>query len=122
QVRVRVLSSFHEEVGTEIVPEKLLSDSVHVSGITHRGDEARLTLKDVQNPTQAVADIIEMLARAEVHMDMLVQNISIDDCIDITFTVLKGEIPRVVAALNEMPHVSYGDLVIDPNVAKITVV
>jgi aspartate kinase len=47
---------------------------------------------------------------------------SLNDCIDITFTVLKGEIPRVVAALQEMTKISFDDLIIDPNVAKITVV
>jgi len=122
QVRVRVLSSFHEEGGTEIVPENMLRDSIHVSGITHRGDEARLTLKNVRNETLAIADIFESLAKADVHIDMVVQNVSLDDCTDLTFTVLKGEIPRVIDALQEMKNISYDDLILDPNVAKITVV
>jgi len=122
QVHVRVLSSFHEEPGTEIVPEKRLTDFIHVSGITHRGDEARITLKNVQNETQAVADVFETLANADVHIDMIVQNVSLDDCTDLTFTTPKGEIPRVVRALQEKNKISYDDLIIDPNVAKITVV
>ncbi|MBM3632487.1 MAG: aspartate kinase [Alphaproteobacteria bacterium] len=122
QVRVRVLSSFHEERGTEIVPEKMLSDSAHVSGITHRGDEARLTLKKVRNEALAVSSIFETLSEANVHIDMVVQNVSLDDYTDLTFTVLKGEIPRVVDALQQMKHLSYDDLILDPNVAKITVV
>ena len=122
QVHVRVLSSFHDEPGTEIVPEKMLNDSIHVSGITHRGDEARVTLKNVKNETQAVADVFEALAKAAVHIDMIVQNVSLDDCIDLTFTTLKAEIPRVVNALQEKKKISYDDLILDPNVAKITVV
>jgi aspartate kinase len=122
QVHVRVLSSFHDEAGTEIVPEKMLTDSMHVSGITHRSDEARITLKNVKNETQAVADIFEILAKADVHIDMVVQNVSLDDRADLTFTTLKGEIPRVVEALKEKKEIYYDDLILDPNVAKITVV
>jgi aspartate kinase len=122
QVRVRVLSSFHEEPGTEIVPEKMLSDSIHVSGITHKGDEARLTLKNVHNETQVMADIFETLANADVYIDMVVQNVSLDAGTDLTFAVLKGEIPRVVDALQKMKTIFYDDLILDPNVAKITVV
>jgi aspartate kinase len=122
QVHVRVLSSFQDERGTEIVPEKMLTNPIHVSGITHRGDEACLTLKNVRNESQVVADIFEILAQADVQIDMVVQNVSLDDCIDLTFTVLKGEIPRVVAALQEMKGISYDDLILNPNVAKITVV
>ncbi|MGV8948584.1 MAG: aspartate kinase [Candidatus Paracaedibacter sp.] len=122
QVHVRVLSSFHDEAGTEIVPEKMLTDSMHVSGITHRSDEAWITLKNVKNETQAVADIFEILAKADVHIDMVVQNVSLDDRADLTFTTLKGEIPRVVEALKEKKEIYYDDLILDPNVAKITVV
>ncbi len=122
QVRVRVLSSFHEEPGTEIVPEKMLSDSIHVSGITHKGDEARLTLKNVHNETRVMADIFQMLANADVYIDMIVQNVSLDAGTDLTFTVLKGEIPRVVDALQKMKTIFYDDLILDSNVAKITVV
>ena len=122
QVHVRVLSSFHDVPGTEIVPEKMLTDSMHVSGITHRSDEARITLKNVKNETQAVADVFEILAKADVHIDMVVQNVSLDDRADLTFTTLKGEIPRVVEALKEKKEIYYDDLILDPNVAKITVV
>lgn len=122
QVRVRVLSSFHEEVGTEIVPENMLDDSIHVSGITHKGDEARLTLKNVSNEAEVMAHIFETLAKADIQIDMIVQNVSLADCTDLTFTVLKGEIPRVVKALQETDKIFYDDLIIDPNVAKITVV
>lgn len=122
QVHVRVLSSFQDEPGTEIIPERMLNDCIHVSGITHRGDEARVTLKNVKNETQAVADVFEILAEADVHIDMVVQNVSLDDCADLTFTTLKGEIPRVIEALKEKKKIYYDDLILDPNVAKITVV
>ncbi|MBX9804408.1 MAG: aspartate kinase [Alphaproteobacteria bacterium] len=122
QVHVQVLSSFHEESGTRIVPEKMLTDSMHVSGITHKGDEARVTIKNMCNETHVIADIIEVLANSKVHIDMIVQNVSINDQTDLTFTVQKGEIPRVVEALKEMKEISFDDLILDPNVAKITVV
>jgi aspartate kinase len=122
QVCVRVLSSFHDEPGTQIVPEKMLSDIIHVSGITYKGDEARLTLKNVRNEAQAMADIFETLADADVQIDMVVQNVSLNEGTDLTFTVLKGEIPRVMDALHKVKKISCDGLILDPNVAKITVV
>lgn len=121
RVYVRVLSSFQEESGTDIVPEKDLPDRNHVSGITHKTDEARLTLKNVRNEVQVMADIFESLAQAKINLDMIVQNVSLDDCTDLTFTVLKGEIPRVIESLQNK-GVIYEDLILDSNVAKITVV
>jgi len=122
QVRVRVLSSFHDEPGTEIVPEKMLKNPIHVSGITYKRSEARLTLKNVHHESQAIADIFDALAEADIQIDMIVQNVSLNGCADLTFTVLKGEVPRVVDALQAKENIIYDDLVLDPNVAKITVV
>ncbi|MBM3468799.1 MAG: aspartate kinase [Alphaproteobacteria bacterium] len=122
QVHVRVLSSFYDEPGTDLIPQAKLKDSFHVSGITHRGDEARLTLKNISNNVPIVADIFESLARQNIHLDMIVHNVSLEDHSDLTFTIMKGEVPRVIAALQEMKQISYEDLIIDPNVAKITVV
>jgi aspartate kinase len=122
QVPIRVLSSFHEGVGTDIISEDCLTDSLHVSGITHKNDEARITLATVQNETQVMADIFDILAHANVTLDMIVQNISLDDQTDLTFTIPKGEVPRVIDALQGKQGVSFQDLIIDPNVAKITVV
>lgn len=122
QVHVRVLSSFYDEPGTEIVPERMLDDFIHVSGLTHRTDEARITLKNVRNETQALVDVFEALANADVHIDMVVQNVSLDDSVDLTFTALKGEIPRVVETLQDKTKILYDDLILDPNIAKITIV
>jgi aspartate kinase len=117
-----VLSSFQEDAGTDIISENDLMDSWHVSGITHKNDEARITLGTVRNETEVIGDIFDILDHANVTLDMIVQNISLDDQTDLTFTIPKGEIPRVMDALHEKQGNSFQDLIIDPNVAKITVV
>jgi aspartate kinase len=122
QVPIRVLSSFHEDTGTDIISEDRLTDSLHVSGITHKCDEARVTLTTVRNEAQVIADIFEILDHANVTLDMIVQNVSLDDQTDLTFTIPKGQIPHVMDALEEKRGISFKDLIIDPNVAKITVV
>lgn len=122
QVRVRVLSSFNEEPGTEMVPEKLLTDSLHISGITHRGDEARLTLKNVKDGAEAIPEIFKVLETADIHIEKVVQNINEEDQIDLAFTALRGEIPRVVQALQKSKTLTFEDLILDTNIAKITVV
>ncbi len=122
QVRVRVLSSFQDEPGTEIVPHKEWSDEDYVRGITHKEDEACVTLHNVRNQSQAALDLLEILTISGIDVDMIVQNMSLDECFNLTFSVLKGEVPRVVEALRDNKKVIYDDLSLDSNVAKITVV
>jgi aspartate kinase len=54
---------------------------------------------------------------------MIVQNISADGTTDMTFTVGKADLPRAHLALGGIRgQIGYGELLEDPDVAKISVV
>jgi aspartate kinase len=123
QVRLQVLSSFQDLPGTLVVDEDEIVEQQTVSGIAYSRDEAKITLRRVPDRPGIAAAIFGPLAEQNVNVDMIVQNVSADGTTDLTFTVSKADLPRARAALNAAkPQVGYVDVVMDPDVAKISVV
>jgi aspartate kinase len=128
RVRVRVLSSFKDTLaidseGTLVVDEDEIVEKENVSGIAYSRDEAKITVRRVPDRPGIAASIFGALNDRNVNVDMIVQNTSADGTTDMTFTVGKADLPRARAALHEVkPQISYGELLEDPDVAKISVV
>jgi aspartate kinase len=127
-VRVRVLSSFKDELandteGTLVVDEDEIVEKEIVSGIAYSRDEAKITVRRVPDRPGIAAAIFGALSEQNVNVDMIVQNISADGTTDMTFTVGKADLPRAHVALAGIrPQISYAELLEDPDVAKISVV
>ena len=128
RVRVRVLSSFKDELGGEgegtlVVDEDEIVEKENVSGIAYSRDEAKITVRRVPDRPGIAASIFGALNDQNVNVDMIVQNISADGTTDMTFTVGKADLPRARAALADVkPQIGYAELLEDPDVAKISVV
>lgn len=128
RVRVRVLSSFTDEppdenTGTLVVDEDEIVEKENVSGIAYSRDEAKLTVRRVPDRPGIAATIFGVLSDQNVNVDMIVQNISADGTTDMTFTVGRTDLPRAQAALASVQsQINYTELLVDPNVAKISVV
>lgn len=127
-VRVRVLSSFKEELandteGTLVVDEEEIVEKQNVSGIAYSRDEAKITIRRVPDRPGIAASIFGALAEHNANVDMIVQNISADGTTDMTFTVGKADLPRARAALAGIKdQINYSDVLEDPDVAKVSVV
>ena len=123
RVRVQVLSSFQDTPGTLVVDEDEIVEKEVVSGIAYARDEAKITLRRVPDRPGVAATIFGKLAEDHVNVDMIVQNISADGTTDMTFTIGKTDLPRAQAALAEIKEqVGNSEVLVDPNVAKISVV
>jgi aspartate kinase len=127
-VRVRVLSSFKDELaddseGTLVVDEDEIVEKQNVAGIAYSRDEAKITVRRVPDRPGIAASIFGALAEHNANVDMIVQNISADGTTDMTFTVGKADLPRARAALAAIKdQIGSGEVVEDPDVAKISVV
>ena len=134
-VRLRVLSSFDETdetSGTLVCDEGEIMESKVVSGIAYSRDEAKITLVTVEDRPGISAAIFEPLAEAGVNVDMIVQNISEKNyedhpgaVTDMTFSVPVGQVERARKCVEDARaagHIAYDDLVVDDNVAKVSVV
>ncbi len=123
RVRVQVLSSFEDLPGTLVVDEDEIVEKQNVSGIAYSRDEAKITVRQVPDRPGIAAAIFGTLSDHSVNVDMIVQNVSADGTTDMTFTVGTADLPRARLALDEVrPQIGYGEILADPDVAKISVV
>jgi aspartate kinase len=135
KVRLRVLSSFEdtdENSGTLVCDEDEIMESKVVSGVAFSRDEAKMTLLKVEDRPGIAAAIFGPLAEAGINVDMIVQNISeftspgdAQAYTDMTFSLPTNQLDRARRAMEEAQgsgRISYGDLVADIDVAKVSVV
>ena len=135
KVRLCVLSSFEETTetsGTLVCDEDEIMESKVVSGVAYSRDEAKMTLVKVEDRPGVAAAIFGPLAEAGVNVDMIVQNISEQDnptdkraYTDMTFSCPVGQVQRAqkaIEAARDQGLFAYARLVVDTDVAKVSVV
>ncbi len=123
-VPLRVLSSFGEGAGTLItVEEGNNMEQPIISGIAFNRDEAKLTLRGVPDIPGAAYKILGPIGEANVEVDMIVQNVSLDNTTDFTFTVHRNEFKKALAVLEEVSKaVGAREIVADDKIAKVSLV
>jgi aspartate kinase len=127
RVRVQVLSSFVDpeqtNQGTLLVDEDEIVEKEIVTGIAYSRDEAKVTLRHVPDRPGVATSVFGPLSDARVNVDMIVQNVSAEGTTDMTFTIGRDDLPRVVACLErERERIGFTTLLTDTDVAKISVV
>lgn len=128
KVRLRVLSSFEEPsdtAGTLVCDEEDIMESNIVAGVAYSRDEAKMTLLSVADRPGIAAAIFTALSEAGVNVDMIVQNISEDGRTDMTFSCPTNQVGRAdkaLAAAKETGGLNFSELVVDRDVAKVSVV
>jgi aspartate kinase len=121
-VPVHVRSSFSDVPGTMIVAESE-SQNQAVCGAALVKDEARITIEGVPDRPGVSHAIFSRIAKRNIAIDMIVQNLGAGGKADISFTVPRGDVPATLEAVQEAAaelgatRVSHDD-----NVAKISVV
>ncbi|WP_448580472.1 aspartate kinase [Thermaurantiacus sp.] len=123
-VRLSVLSSFSDEPGTLVVSEDEIVEQELIAGVAYDRNEAKVTIVAVPDRPGAVAAIFGALAKANINVDMIVQNIAHDRPLtDVTFTVPRTELGRARKVLEAVrDQVGYDRLIADENVVKVSVV
>ena len=132
-VRVQVLSSFDEALGSDLPgtmvvdEEEIMAQGLEksvVSGIAFSKDEAKITVTRVADRPGVAAAIFGPLADANINVDMIVQNVSLDgSSTDITFTVPRADLARAVERLERAKtDLKFTEIKADTNVAKVSVI
>ncbi len=134
KVPLRVLSSLTdadvplaEEAasGTLITFEdNIKMEKAVISGVAFARDEAKITLTRVPDRPGIAYQILGPIADANVDVDMIVQNISVDGTTDFSFTVHRNEYAKAIDVLESKVkgHVGAKEIVGDPKIAKVSIV
>jgi len=134
RVKLRVLSSLTEpelpleqeaRSGTLITfEEDTQMEKAVISGIAFSRDEAKITLTRVPDRPGIAYQILGPIAQANIDVDMIVQNISVDGTTDFSFTVHRNEYQKAMDVLESgvKQHIGARQIVGDPKICKVSVV
>lgn len=102
-VNLRVLHTFQDGPGTLItLDEGSAMESPVVSGIAFNRDEAKLTIKGVPDIPGVATRILGPISRANIEVDMIVQNTAEDNTADFTFTVHRNDYQRAEVVVEQI--------------------
>ena len=122
-IPLEVKSTFTERKGTKIFNQENIDYTKSVTGVAYSKDDAKITVTGVEDRPGVAANIFEPLSKAQVNVDMVIQNISSDQkTTDITFTVKRDDIVKTKQILKENNKIKYRKIIQNNNVAKISIV
>lgn len=122
-VPVRVLSSFEPGSGTLISLEEKDMENGLVSGIAFQKDQMKYTLHGVSDTPGIAYSILGPLSDANIEVDVIVQNISVNGKTDFTFTVSKEDEHATSEVIKQMKNsLEFDDVIVDSQIAKVSLV
>jgi aspartate kinase len=122
-VPILVVSSFVDRPGTIICKEASMEVRNKVSGIVHDTNVAKVTVIGVPDHPGIAAAIFEPLANADISVDTIVQNASIEKIADLTFTVTRSDLSRAMSIVETVAKtVEAKRCVADSKLAKVSIV
>ncbi len=134
RVPTRVLSSLTDPLmpleeeassGTLIsFEEDTHMEQATITGIAFSRDEAKITVMGVPDRPGIAYQILGPVADANVEVDMIIQNQSVDGKTDFTFTVPRGDYEKSLKLINDgvKEKLGAGSVIGDAKVSKVSVV
>ncbi len=122
-IPLEVRSTFTDRKGTKIFSQENIDYTKSVTGVAYSKDDAKITIIDVEDKPGVAANIFEPLSKAQINVDMVIQNISSDQKkTDITFTVKRGDVNKTKQILKDNKKISYKEIIQNDKVSKISIV
>jgi len=126
KVRMRVLSSFEEEgEGTLITfEEDEKMEQAVISGIAFNRDEAKITVMGVPDRPGIAYAILGPIGEANIEVDMIIQNASVNGTTDLSFTVHRDDYQKALDVLRRQvkDHIKAADIGGDNKICKVSMV
>jgi aspartate kinase len=122
-VPLYVRSSFTNAPGTLIGQGDKGMEQAIISGVTYALDDAKVTIHDLPDKIGVAARVFTALAKANVNVDVIIQNVSAGGAADISFTAPEDDLPKVSAVLSGLQsELGFSSFDLDKDVAKVTLV
>jgi aspartate kinase len=122
-VPLYVRSSFTNAPGTLIGQDDKGMEQAIISGVTYALDDAKVTVHDLPDKVGVAAKVFSALARANINVDVIIQNVSAGGAADISFTAAESELPRIDTVLSGLKkELGFSSFDLDKDIAKVTLV
>ena len=122
-IPLEVRSTFTNRKGTRIFNRQNIDYSKSVTGVAYSKDDAKITLIGVEDKPGVAANIFEPLNKAQINVDMVIQNISSDEKLtDVTFTIKREDLPKTKDILEGNKEVNYKKITHNEKVSKVSIV
>ena len=122
-VPIIVASSFNENPGTLICEEVSMEVRNKVRGIAHDLDVAKITVVGVPDKPGIAAWIFVPLAEAGISVDTIVQNASIENITDLTFTVARSQLKGAMEVIEPIAaSIGARECVSDDKLGKVSII
>ena len=122
-IPLEVKSTFTNRKGTKIFDQQNIDYTKSVTGVAYSKDDAKITLIGVQDKPGVAANIFEPLNKAQINVDMVIQNISSDKKMtDITFTIKRDDLTKTKEILKSNKKIKYQNITHNEKVSKVSIV
>ncbi len=123
RVPLRVLSSFADGPGTLITYEETDVEEPLISGIAFNRDEAKLIVRGAPDKPGIAHRIVGEIGKANINVDMIVQNVGADGTTDFTFTVHRSDYSQAMKVLKKIgTELGAREVTGDDKIVKVSVV
>ncbi|TQR33724.1 aspartate kinase [Campylobacter sp. MIT 99-7217] len=114
-------SSFNQNEGTMIAKEDEIMEKALVSGIALDKNQARVTLRDIEDKPGIAAEIFSSLAEQNINVDMIIQNVGRDGTTNLGFTVPQNELELAKKSVQNILS-SKSVIETDDEIVKVSIV
>ena len=122
-IPLQVKSTFTDRKGTKIFDQQNIDYSKSVTGVAYSKDDAKITLKGVEDKPGVAANIFEPLNQSQINVDMVIQNVSSDKkTTDITFTIKRDDLNKTIEILKKNNNIIYENINHNAVVSKVSIV
>ena len=122
-IPLEVKSTFTDRKGTRIFDQENIDYRKSVTGVAYSKDDAKITLIGVEDKPGVAANIFEPMHKAQINIDMVIQNISSDQkTTDVTFTIKRDDFLKAKEILENNNNISYKSLTHNDKVSKVSIV
>ncbi len=122
-IPILVASSMVDKPGTIIHGGKNMEQKNKVRGIAHDMDVAKITITGVPDRPGVAAAIFTPLAKAGISVDTIVQNASANNITDLTFTIVKKDIPKAMKIITPVAReIGAKECLSDTKLGKVSII
>ena len=123
EVPVYVKSSFSDGEGTLVTKGDKEMEKEVICGVTYDRDQAKITVVRVPDRPGIAAQLFTPLADNNIVVDMIIQNASIEEYTDLTFTVSRKDIRKARKIVEKVAgDIGATKVEVDDDVAKVSII